>query len=648
MIAFVYGTTAELIKLAPVFHRLVEDGARPALWCTGQQIEELVGAHDRLGLPEPDVWLASGTRGRSLTRPADVPRWLAAVARTARRRRRELIRALWSDGAPPIVLVHGDTMTTVVGAVLGRWLGATVGHIEAGLRSGDLLSPFPEELDRRLTAVLAHVHYAPGAGNVVNLRRVRGTKVDTIHNTVIDSLRLVPPGTPSGLGPLPERYGLVSLHRFELVRNGERLREAFEVLAAHSRTVPLYAVTDPLVSAALREEGLEHLFDGVHLVRVPKLPYFEFVALLRGAAFVVTDSGGLQEECAHLDIPCLVHRLTTERSDGIGGNAVLSGFDVDVLRAFLDAPERLRGRAVPDETSPSVVIAEHLRREGYLPVRQVASGPRPAVSVIVPAYREVETIRSSITVLLRQLERDGLDFEVIVVSDGNRDGTQHEAAQVASDRVRVLHYADNAGKGFAIRYGLAQARGDLVAFYDADLTIAPSGIARLAHQLEAHDVDVVVGAKAHPASEVAMPWSRRLQMRLFSAFVRRAFDLPVDDTQTGLKVFRRPVLDRVVPYTRTNGFAFDIEVLASAHELGATIEEGPVEIHGRLGPIVRPSVLVGVAAGALRLAVLRRQLSRDRAASASGGPQGGSTAEVAAASPAPADGRGTAGPSPMP
>jgi hypothetical protein len=119
-------------------------------------------------------------------------------------------------------------------------------------------------------------------------------------------------------------------------------------------------------------------------------------------------------------------------------------------------------------------------------------------------------------------------------------------------------------------------------------------------------------------------------MRLFSRFLRLAFALPVDDTQTGLKVFRRRVLDRVVPYARTNGFAFDIEVLATAQEHGFTMEEGPVEINGRLGPVVRPSVLVGVAAGALRLAVLRRQLARDRAAAppraASGGRDGRSDA----------------------
>lgn len=611
MIAFVYGTTAELIKLSPVYHRLVDEGAKPLLWCTGQQLDELPVAHERLGVPGPDLWLAHGANGRSLARPDDVVIWLRSIARNVRASRRELEDALWSDHNPPLVLVHGDTMTTVLGSVLGRWLGATVGHIEAGLRSSRLLHPFPEEIDRRLTAVLAHLHFTPDAQSAHNLRRTKGVKVDTGANTVLDALALVPRDVDPGLGPIPARYGLVSLHRFELVQNRERFTEVIVRLARRARETPIYVVTDPVASAKLEEFGLDAHFDA-NMRRVPKLPYFEFVALLRGASFVVTDSGGLQEECAYLDTPCLVHRVTTERMEGVGKNVVVSGLDLATLDAFLDDPDAYRTNQPIDLPSPSEVIVHHLREAGYFSTRSVPS-TRCDLSVIVPAYREAHTIQGALTRLLGVLDESGLDYEVIVVSDGNTDGTERVARSLERPRITVLHYADNGGKGFAVRYGFAHAKGECIAFIDADLAVEPSGIAELYALLHQLDADVVVGSKVHEDSHVQLQAFRRLQFRAFGRYVSRLFDLDVGDTQTGLKVFRREVLERVVPYARTNGFAFDIELLASANDLGHRIVEGPVATSERYRAVMRPAVLFSVLAGSLRLALLRRQLAKDRA-----------------------------------
>ena len=102
-----------------------------------------------------------------------------------------------------MVMVHGDTMSTVIGSVIGRWLGTTVAHLEAGLRSHNIFSPFPEELDRRIAAQLADVHFTPGADKIRNLRSASGLKVDTVGNTVVDSLGLVPAGVPTPFDPLP-------------------------------------------------------------------------------------------------------------------------------------------------------------------------------------------------------------------------------------------------------------------------------------------------------------------------------------------------------------------------------------------------------------------------------------------------------------
>jgi UDP-N-acetylglucosamine 2-epimerase (non-hydrolysing) len=366
VIALVYGTTAELVKLAPVHRRLTELGCRPLLWCTAQQLDELPEATALLGMPEPDLMLAAGARGHSLRTTTDVALWLAMVLGRSGRRFRSLRRALRSDGRPPLVLVHGDTMTTVLGAVLGRALGATVGHVEAGLRSHDWRNPFPEELDRRVVGRLAHLHYAPREVEAGHIAPARRRHVVVTHgNTVQDSVRMVPTDADPGVDDLPAEFGLVSLHRIELLQD-ERFEATLRTLHAAARDTPLVMVYDPVTDEQISRRGLADLFDDVHFRRVPKLTYFRFVSLLRRASFVVTDSGGLQEECAFIGKPCLVHRVKTERSDGLGINARLSGMDVAELERFLAAPEALQPSAAHTPHSPTAVIVDDLAARGFV------------------------------------------------------------------------------------------------------------------------------------------------------------------------------------------------------------------------------------------------------------------------------------------
>lgn len=611
MIVFVYGTTAELIKIAPVYQRIVALGGRPLLWSTGQQAEELPTTTARLHLPEPDFVLANGIGGRSLSRTTDVPVWLASVGRNAARHRRELERSIWADDRPPIVLVHGDTMTTVVGAVLGRWLGVTVGHIEAGLRTNKILEPFPEELDRRVAARLAHVHYTPGIDKFLNLRGVGGIKVDTVANTVLDAVLAVPvDDAPEVAGiVVPEHFGLVSLHRFELLRQPSRLEAILKALGEHAAKVPMLVITDAQASAQIESLGLGHYFDGRRLIRLEKLPYFDFVTLLRRAAFVVTDSGGLQEECAYLNIPCLVHRNTTERTEGLGTNVVLSMYDIDVVNRFLADPERHRSAEPPDFPSPSDLIVDHLSRAGHCPSGDevVASGTE--LSVVVPAFNQADLIRSTLQSAIRALDQLGVDYEIVVLTDA-ADATTYEISQVDSDRIVVLTYADNAGRARGFKYAFAQTRGKVVAYADPTVLMTADNVVRAVRQLLDSGADVVAGSKVHEGSEVESSRLRQVQTRMFSSLVTRLVGVPVRDAHLGLKVFRRDVLEAVLPFTRSAGFGFDIELLATAHEAGYTIAECPVSIPGRMKTIANPLWLVKAFLGSVRMVVLRVQLSR--------------------------------------
>ena len=164
VILVVFGTTGELIKLAPVLLRLDERGYRYLLATTGQQVEQIPAFLEQFGLRQPDVWLARGSRGRDLRTNRDIPGWLTAVTRAFARHKRGLRRTLASGPGRPLVLVHGDTMTTVLGATMGRALRVPVAHIEAGLRSYDLRHPFPEELNRRTASRSPGSTTRPGHG----------------------------------------------------------------------------------------------------------------------------------------------------------------------------------------------------------------------------------------------------------------------------------------------------------------------------------------------------------------------------------------------------------------------------------------------------------------------------------------------------
>jgi UDP-N-acetylglucosamine 2-epimerase (non-hydrolysing) len=142
------------------------------------------------------------------------------------------------------------------------------------------------------------------------------------------------------------------------------LTETIHVLAGAAQRTPLRFIDHPVTVAALGRFGLDGHFDGTSLVRVPRLRFFDFVRVERRSAFVVTDSGGSQEECYYLDLPCLVHRVKTERREGLGENALLSQMRAEVLRDFLDDPSRYRRRSALPVGSPSELIVDDLERRG--------------------------------------------------------------------------------------------------------------------------------------------------------------------------------------------------------------------------------------------------------------------------------------------
>ncbi len=190
------------------------------------------------------------------------------------------------------------------------------------------------------------------------------------------------------------------------------------------------------------------------------------------------------------------------------------------------------------------------------------------LSVIVPAYQEGPKIVSNLGKLIDALDQLGAPYEVIVVSDGSTDNTYPQAQTVSGPTVKVFGYAPNMGKGFALRYGFERSSGNPVTFIDADMELHPKEIGIFVKLMEIYGCDVVVGSKRHPQSEVEYPVIRRFQSWVYQMLIRILFDLKLSDTQTGLKLFRREVLESVLPYMMVNRWAYDLELFVIARQRG--------------------------------------------------------------------------------
>jgi glycosyltransferase involved in cell wall biosynthesis len=207
------------------------------------------------------------------------------------------------------------------------------------------------------------------------------------------------------------------------------------------------------------------------------------------------------------------------------------------------------------------------------------SSPNAFLSLVTPVHNGEAFIAESLRHMLRALETLDRPFEVIVVCDGCADRSAETARGLGDDRVVVLDYPQNHGKGHAIAHGLMAAQGRLIGWLDSDLDIDPQSIVDAALRFDEEPIDAVVGSKRHPDSKVHYPFVRRVYSWGFQTLVRLLFRINVRDTQVGAKVFRREMIDTVTPLLLIKRYAFDLEVLAVGAEFGFDrVQEAPVAL----------------------------------------------------------------------
>ncbi|MDR1740750.1 MAG: UDP-N-acetylglucosamine 2-epimerase (non-hydrolyzing) [Synergistaceae bacterium] len=312
-IACVVGTRPEAIKMAPVVFALREAAHHVSVVASGQHSEMLTQALSGFGI-EPDVNLSVMREAQTLDHVT------SAVI--------EGVGRFLDEAGQDVLLVHGDTTTTLGAAMAGFYRGVPVGHVEAGLRSGDMRRPFPEEANRVLTDKLSTLFFAPTELAAANLRAEGAdeARIFVTGNTVIDALFMTLRQNAARSG-LPKGAVLLTAHRREswgapMERICEAVRRVMEERPGLRLVVPLHK--NPAVRSVIKAK-----LGGIERVTFTEpLDYPSFVAAMNDSLFILSDSGGVQEEASALGKPVLILRELSERPEALtDGTGVLVGTD---------------------------------------------------------------------------------------------------------------------------------------------------------------------------------------------------------------------------------------------------------------------------------------------------------------------------------
>lgn len=369
MIYILIGTKAQFIKMAPVMLALEN---RVAPYCVVD-----LSQHGKLGMEmlrsfgiQPQV-VTPFPRERSVDSILEGLAWifssLLPLIYGARYIKKRFFQ--FGDG---VVLVHGDTMSTLIGVLLARRASLPVALIEAGLRSGKLFSPFPEEFIRRIVERFSNMLFAPGESEHQELARKFPAKqvTNTTYNTGRDALMLMMDrANDTDTASIP----IVTLHRLETLSSKRRLESAMDMVSGLAkRAGKLRFVLHPATERALRKyQLLERLISSDHILCETLQPYHIFAHYLASAPFIITDGGSIQEEASYLYKPCIVLRDRTERDHGIGTTARLSSWKLEEDWIFLNEKvhERPEASAVNHELSASnIIVGTIIRNQSSQPL----------------------------------------------------------------------------------------------------------------------------------------------------------------------------------------------------------------------------------------------------------------------------------------
>lgn len=363
MIHFYIGTRAQLFKMAPI---MLECDKRKLQWrwiYTAQHKETIQNSLDTFGLPKPDYTIVNwNTEAKT---KAKMLKWFLLMLLSVLKSKKILDGY---TGTNNILLTHGDTFSTWFGALTAKLTRTKVMHVESGLRSFNIREPFPEEINRLITFKLSDYYACPGSWAVNNLSKYKGIKINTKMNTQIDTLEFGIKHAESVDMDIPKKkYIVVSIHRYENIYNAKRFEQIVEAIERISEKYYTLIVQHPATKIQLEKLGYkERLANNKNIKLLPRLEYLQFIKIVKYSEFVITDGGGNQEELYHMGKPTLIFRNETERKEGLGSTALLSGLNRTKIDDFVKNYKKYIRNRVVNKNSPSRMIVNFLVKNNYV------------------------------------------------------------------------------------------------------------------------------------------------------------------------------------------------------------------------------------------------------------------------------------------
>jgi len=356
---FFIGTNAELIKLLPVLKYFNDNNVKFKIISSGQNnINIDKNIFKKINLNSIDIVLTTKPIKQTVL---GLFSWFFRVIFIGFFKIRKELKNINKERA--YIVVHGDTVSTVMGAIIGFLYGIKVAHVEAGYRSFNFLQPFPEEIDRYLVSFMANIHFCPYEELIGNVEKRKGVKINTCYNTFIDSLNLaVNENVDTDLVNKlkTEKFYIFIIHRQENLFNENFTRKIIQKINSYQNIKCLFIMHE-LTNAVLKKYDLIAILqNNKNIILSNKIDYFEFIKILNMSEFLITDGGGNQQECYYLGKPCLLLRKVCEGKEGINQNVVLAGDNLDKIDDFMKNYKKYNRNPVIPKVSPSAIVAKYL------------------------------------------------------------------------------------------------------------------------------------------------------------------------------------------------------------------------------------------------------------------------------------------------
>lgn len=364
---FVIGTRAQLVKISPVLRIAAEAELDHCVWFTGQHHESIDDLIVDFGLTSNVV------QPQRMKERSSICKLLLWIPSTVYRCYRYVRATGMESKTRPLVVVHGDTLSTWLGAIAGNFAGGDIVHLESGLSSGKWSDPFPEELLRRLTFRISSYALCPNDEAAERMAAYpKCIVVNTHENTLLDCVRYAMQND----GPASESDAefIVSIHRFQNIYQKARLERIVREVIQLAELGPVVFILHPPTKLRLKKYGLfEKLQSSENVKLLPRMPYTEFLALMGKARFVLSDGGSNQEELSYLGVPAVLYRDRSERPDGLGDNIV---FRHEINTSLADAVrngviDKLRRKSrISGDIQPSKLTVDALITWSTAPERE--------------------------------------------------------------------------------------------------------------------------------------------------------------------------------------------------------------------------------------------------------------------------------------